>query len=180
MRFWHIPDRLPSAPDCLVIPSYALKDRHTPTLPTRAQISVAYIWWRRFPNARLIMSTGDNQALGISNASVMADYAVRLGVPRANIIEEDQSLTTYENMSFTDSIIEGEGLRQPTLVTLDLYTRRAVATARRLGWEDFYWISVYSQGEPASGYKWLQTSSRTTIFCYEVLAMAYSKFVGWA
>jgi hypothetical protein len=29
------------------------------------------------------------------------------------------------------------------------------------------------------GYKWLQTHSRFTIFCYELAAMFYSKIVGW-
>jgi hypothetical protein len=76
-------------------------------------------------------------------------------------------------------IIKRENLKQPTLVTLDLYTRRAVATAGKLGWKDFYWLSVFSKGQPAYGYKWLQTHSRFTIFCYEVGAMILSKFVGW-
>jgi uncharacterized SAM-binding protein YcdF (DUF218 family) len=125
------------------------------------------------------MSTGDNQELGISNAAVMADYAVTLGVPRENLVEEDRSVTTYENLLYSMEIIQAEDLKQPTLVTLDLYTRRAVATARKLGWKDFYWLSVFSKGQPAYGYKWLQTHSRFTIFCYELGAMVYSKIVGW-
>ncbi len=126
------------------------------------------------------MSTGDNQRLGITNAKVMVEYAARLGIPRENLVEEDRSRNTYENLLYSLDIIRREGLRQPTLVTLDLYTRRAIATAKRLGWENFYWLSVYSEGEPAYGYKWLQTHSRLTILCYEVAAMAYSKVVGWA
>jgi uncharacterized SAM-binding protein YcdF (DUF218 family) len=125
------------------------------------------------------MSTGDNQGLGIANSAVMAEYAMKLGVPRENIIEEDQSRNTYENLLYSMEIIKAQGLGQPTLVTLDLYTRRAVATARKLAWTDFYWLSVFSKGQPAYGYKWLQTHSRFTIFCYEVLAMIYSKAVGW-
>jgi uncharacterized SAM-binding protein YcdF (DUF218 family) len=180
MRLWTIPDHPPSNPDCLVIPSYALLDRSTPTAPTRAQIELAHTWWKRFPQARLILSTGDNQGLGVSNASVMADYAAGLGIPRQCLIEEDRSRNTVQNLRYSMEIIQREGLRQPTLVTLDLYTRRAVATAKKLGWVDFNWLSVYSQGQPAYGYKWLQTNSRITIFCYEVGAMLYSKMVGWA
>ncbi|MGE5376375.1 MAG: YdcF family protein [Bacteroidota bacterium] len=178
-RQWVIPDRLPPAPDCFVIPSYALKDRHTPTKPTAAQIQLAAKWWQRFPHASLIMCTGDNQRLGVSNASVMAAYAGRLRVPALNIIEEDRSLNTYENLYNARQIIQAKGFKQPTLVTLDLYTRRAVATARKMGWDDFYWLSVYSPGEPAYGWKWIQTHSRFTLYLYEVLAMEYSKIVGW-
>jgi uncharacterized SAM-binding protein YcdF (DUF218 family) len=184
MRFpfekqWTIPDHPPSIPGCFVIPSYALKDRSMPTKPTIAQIELAAEWWRRFPNSSLIMCTGDNQRLGLSNASVMAAYAVRIGVPAEKVIEEDKSLNTYENLFYALEIIRERNFRQPTLVTLDLYTRRAVATARKMGWEDFYWLSVYSSGEPAYGYKYFQTHSRFTLYVYELLAMVYSKMVGW-
>jgi uncharacterized SAM-binding protein YcdF (DUF218 family) len=178
-KTWIIPDHPPSQPDSFVIPSSALKDRTTPTQQTIAQITLAFEWWQRFPWAALIMCTGDNQRLGISNASVMADYAHGLGVPRENLIEEDQSRTTYENLLNAQEIIQERGFKQPALVTLDLYTRRAVATARRMGWDEFYWLSVYSAGEPAYGYKWIQTHSRFTLYHYEILAMVYSKMVGW-
>ena len=178
-RQWTIPDRPPVAPDCFVIPSYALKDRQTPTKPTAAEIQLAAEWWQRFPHAALIMCTGDNQRLGLSNASVMAAYAVGLGVPTQNVIEEDRSLNTYENLYNARQIIQEKGFKQPTLVTLDLYTRRAVATARKMGWDDFHWLSVYSRGEPAYGWKWIQTHSRFTLYLYELLAMVYSKLVGW-
>jgi len=178
-QIWTIPDHPPPAPDCFVIPSYALRDRSTPTRPTIAQIELAFEWWKRFPRARLVMSTGDNQWLGIPNSKVMVEYAARRGIPRENLIEEDRSRNTYQNLRYSMDIIKQEGWQQPTLVTIDLYTRRAVSTARKLGWTDFYWLSVYSKGEPAFGYKWLQTHSRFTIFCYEMAAMVYSKIMGW-
>ncbi len=179
-RIWIIPDNRPSNPDCFIVPSYALKDRSTPTRPTGAQIELAYKWWNKFPQAKIIMSTGDNQGLGVSNSKVMKEFAVTLGIPSEFIIEEDKSRNTFENLSYTYEIIKEEHFKQPTLITLDLYTRRAVATAKKLGWKDFYWISVFSEGEPAYGWKWIQTYSRFTIFCYEVSAMAYSKIVGLA
>ena len=178
-RFWRVEDNPPSEPSCYVIPSYALKSASLPTRPTRAEIELAFEWWKKFPNAKLIMSTGDNQALGIPNSKVMADYAASLGVPRANLIEEDRSWNTYTNLLYSMQIIQAHNLGSPTLVTLDLYTRRAVATARKLGWKDFHWLSVFSKGEPAYGYKWLQTYSRGTLFCYEVGALVFSKIMGW-
>jgi uncharacterized SAM-binding protein YcdF (DUF218 family) len=180
MRVWTVTDHPPSEPECFVIPSYALRDRSLPTRPTRAQIELACEWWRAFPRAVLIMSTGDNQHLGVPNSTVMAEYARRLGVPPAQIIEEDRSRNTVQNLRYAWAIVRAHRYRQPTLVTLDLYTRRAVATAHRMGWQEVYWLSVYSRGEPAYGVKALQTYSRATILCYEVLAMAYSKLAGWA
>jgi vancomycin permeability regulator SanA len=176
---WIIADHPPTRPGCFVIPSYALKDRFQPTRPTRAQIDLACRWWRRFPHASLIMCTGDNQGLGVTNAAVMARYAADLGVPRSKVIEENGSRNTDENLRYAMDIIRAEGFEQPTLVTLDLYTRRAVATCRKQGWQSFYWLSAYAEGEPAYGYKALQTRSRWTILGYEMGAMAYSKLVGW-
>jgi uncharacterized SAM-binding protein YcdF (DUF218 family) len=131
--FLTISDNPPPNPDCFVIPSYALKNRSLPNKPTRAQIELAYEWWKRFPRGKLIMSTGDNQWLGIPNSTVMAEYAVSLGIPRGNVIEEDQSLNTYENLIYSRKIIDREKFQQPTLVTLDLYTQRVVATAKKNG-----------------------------------------------
>jgi uncharacterized SAM-binding protein YcdF (DUF218 family) len=176
---WVIADRPPINPGCFVIPSYALKNHTQPTRPTRAQIELAYSWWRKFPQAKLILSTGDNQRMGITNAKVMADYAASLGVPRANLIEEDQSRDTYQNLAHSWEIIKQEGFEQPTLVTHAFYTRRASATARKMGWGNYYWLSAYSKGESGYGHKWLQTHSRMTILLYEILAMVYSKAVGW-
>ncbi|MDE3090127.1 MAG: YdcF family protein [Chloroflexota bacterium] len=177
--FWLLPDHPPTQPDAFVIPSYALKDRTLPTKPTRAQIELACEWWRRFPRAKIIMSTGDNQGLGVPNSRVMVEYAARLGVSREYLIEEGRSRNTRENLRYSMDIIEREHLHQPTLVTLDLYTRRAVATARKLGWKDFCWLSVFSKGEPAYGLKRWQTYSRGTIFAYELIATLYSKIAGW-
>src|SRR5215216_3320585 len=95
-HYWTIEDNPPTAPGCFVIPSYALKNKTTPTRPTRAQIELACEWWKKFPTSKLIMSTGDNQMLGITNAQVMANYAVSLGVPRQNVIEEGRSLNTHQ------------------------------------------------------------------------------------
>ena len=179
-KAWTIPDSPPSDPGCFVIPSYALVDRRLPTRPTIAQIELAYQWWKRYPQAKLIMSTGDNQRLGIPNSTVMVQYALGLGIPRENLIEEDRSMNTRENLLYSMEIIKRLGLQQPTLVTIDLYTRRAVATARKLGWTEFHWLSVYSRGEPAYGWKFFQTHSRLTILLYELGAMVFSKIVGWA
>lgn len=173
-------DNPPSNPDCFVIPSYGLRDRFMPNKPTRAQIVLAYEWWKKFPQAKLILSTGDNQELGIANSRIMAEFAMGLGIPRESLIEEDKSRNTYQNLLYSMHITKRESMKQPTLVTLDLYTRRAVAVAKKLGRKEFYWLSVFSEGESAYGYKRLQTHSRSTILCYEIAAMAYSKIVGWA
>jgi hypothetical protein len=179
-RFWTIPDNPPVNPGCFIIPSYALKDARLPIKPTRAQIDLACSWWTRFPEAKLIMCAGDNQGLGKTNARVMAEYAASKGIPMDNIIEEGRSLNTWQNLLYSTEIINERHLSRPTIVALDLYTRRVVAAAKKQKWKEFWWISAFSRGEAAYGIKTFQTWSRASIFCYELMAMAYSKIVGWA
>jgi uncharacterized SAM-binding protein YcdF (DUF218 family) len=135
--------------------------------------------WDRFPEATVIVSTGDNQGLGVTNAAVMADYLAGLGVPRNLIIEEDHSRNTFENLANCLSVVRAAGYDQPTMVTHDLYTRRAVAIARKMGWPDLRWVSAVSKGEPAAGWKYVQTRSRSTILLYEVAATVYCRIRGW-
>jgi uncharacterized SAM-binding protein YcdF (DUF218 family) len=176
---WRVPDHPPTNPGCLVVPSYALKNAREPTRPTRAQLELAADWWRIFPQAAVIVSTGDNQRLGVTNASVMADYLAGLGVEKGRIIREDRSRNTFDNLENCLEIVQASGFGQPTLVTFDLYTRRAVAIARKMSWPDLRWVSATSAGEPAAGWKYFQTHSRTTILLYEIGATAYCRLKGW-
>lgn len=176
---WRIPDNPPTQPGCLVVPSYALKSTSEATRPTRAALELAAAWWRRFPTARIIVSTGDNQKLGVTNAEVMAEYLVDLGVPAERVLREDRSRNTFENLVNCLDIVRSVDPTEPTLVTHDLYTRRAVAAARKMKWPDLRWLSATSSGEPAAGWKYFQTHSRLTILLYEMAATLYCRFKGW-
>lgn len=61
-----------------------------------------------------------NQGLGIPNSKVMATYAMRLGLPHENVIEEDRSKNTYQNLLYSMEIVKRLDLKQPTLVHLGI------------------------------------------------------------
>jgi uncharacterized SAM-binding protein YcdF (DUF218 family) len=174
---WTIEDNILKNSDCYLVLSYAVK-KNEPTLPTRALIVEVKKQYLKNPHAYVIMSTGDNQFLGISNARIMKDYGVKIGIPKEKIFEERISKNTYENLLYSKKILQEKKLRYPTLICLDLHSKRAVAIANKLGWSDFGWISVFSKGEGAYGYKWIQTYSRFTIFIYEIIATIYCTIKG--
>lgn len=66
-------------------------------------------------------------------AGLMRDIAVGMGVPSADCLVEDNSLSTYENLKNLKSLMEKEGLRTATIVTSPLHMKRAVMTAEKLG-----------------------------------------------
>jgi uncharacterized SAM-binding protein YcdF (DUF218 family) len=125
------------------------------------------------------MSTGDSQGLGISEAEIMARYAFSLDIPAERIIKEDLSMNTHENLSNSWKIVTKHDFKQPTIVAFDLHTRRVVNIAKKLGWKELYWLSAFSRGERAYGYKGVRTFSRPAILCYEIAVTVYSRIIGW-
>lgn len=146
---------------------------------TRAQIETAVSWQRRFPDAKVLFSTGDSQGLGIPDAVVMAAYARQLGLPTGAILLEERSRNTWENLAYSRQMIAELDLRQPTLVLYDLHARRVLAIARKMGWQDLYWLTAYSKGDGAHGIKWLRTFSRQVMLLYELLGMVHGRWKGW-
>jgi len=161
-----------------VVLSYAVEDRENPTVPTKAAICLAHRWWKKHPKASIIMSTGNNQRMDVSNSRVMVNYATKLGIPQKYLIEEDKSWDTVTNIKFTDQILQKKKFTRVIYVMYDLHVRRTLAIAKKMGKKDIHWISTASQGSPAYGIKFFQTYSRFTIFCYEILAYVYNRLKG--
>ncbi|OGG09566.1 hypothetical protein A2154_01405 [Candidatus Gottesmanbacteria bacterium RBG_16_43_7] len=176
MKFWTVGDHPVTRPDCLIVLSYAVESNKRLTKPTQAAINAADKIWKKNPRAVVIFSTGDNQGLGIPNSRVMAAYGRRLGIPTESIIEEDKSLTTYENLLFSFQIARKLKCRKILFVAYDLHIRRMLAIARKMKIYPLYWISATSAGSPAYGIKRFQTYSRLTILVYEMIAYIYNWF----
>lgn len=66
-------------------------------------------------------------------AALMRDIAVGMGVPAADCLVEENSLSTYENLKNLKVMMEKEGMRTAALVSSPLHMRRANAVARKLG-----------------------------------------------
>jgi uncharacterized SAM-binding protein YcdF (DUF218 family) len=173
-KYWILLDYPPQKTDCLLVLSYAVAGKNSPTVPTSRIIELAYLWWKKFPRAYVIMSTGDNQKLGIPNSKVMKEYAIKLGIPANKIIEENISRNTVENLIYSGQIIKNKKFREITLVLYDLHVRRVLKISQKLGLKNYYWISIGSPGSPAYGIKKFQTFSRGSIFIYEILAYVYN------
>jgi len=83
---------------------------------------------------RLLLSGGDARVFGEGpkEAEEMKRLAVRLGVPDKEIMLEDRSRTTYENLVETRRLL---GPKSVLLVTSAMHLPRAVALARKQGLE---------------------------------------------
>jgi uncharacterized SAM-binding protein YcdF (DUF218 family) len=82
----------------------------------------------------LVLSGGAPAGGGPTEAAAMAAHLGRLGVPARDLVLEDRSTTTEENLRHSAALLAGRGLPAPALVvTSDFHVRRVAALARRLG-----------------------------------------------
>lgn len=97
---------------------------------TMARVVEGIRVYREVSGARLVMSGGVLRTGDRAIARQMADFAVALGVPREDLITEESSQTTYENLREVQKIIGREPF---VLVTSACDLRRALAVAKKLG-----------------------------------------------
>ena len=95
----------------------------------------------------LIVSGGKGSDERVSEASAMAAYLMDRGVPADQIVLEDQSRSTEENLVFSKAIMDRlrPGARA-TVVTSDFHAFRAALLARRLG------LRAQATGARVAGY----------------------------
>ena len=160
----------------IVAVSYALDRRARLTPPTQAIMDRAIAEWRAQPDAWLIPSTGDNQRLGVTNARVMADYAVQNGVPRERILEEDRSSNTWQNLAYSWALAQAHGADRLIIVAYDLHAPRCrlVAEKQKL---PFTLVTATSRETGYAARKpWF--AHRALIWLYETLATLYGRLAG--
>ena len=85
---------------------------------------------------KLIPSGGMGGDEKISEAEAMKRYLIEKGIPEDDIIMEDKSTTTYENLTNSKQIIDSRGGRKKTaLVSNNYHVYRALRYCRRLGFK---------------------------------------------
>ena len=83
---------------------------------------------------KLIPSGGKGSDETISEAEAMTQYLVSRGVPEEDILPEDQSTTTLENLQFSKKIMDTYDCRKYTaLVTSNYHVYRALRYCREIG-----------------------------------------------
>lgn len=67
-----------------------------------------------------------------TEAGLMRDIAVGMGVPAGDCLVEDKSLSTFENLRNLKAFMDKEGIKTATLVSSPLHMKRAALTAKKL------------------------------------------------
>ena len=107
----------------------------TVSRPLYHRLNAAVDYWRQNPSAYIIVCGGLGNRAVITEAEAMARHLIARGVPREQILLEDRSTSTYENLTFAKEILDEkfpQGFRS-VLITNDFHIYRAVMTARQVG-----------------------------------------------
>lgn len=119
--------------DCeyvIVLGAQVRGTRITKSLAKR--LDAAFDYYVENPDSTFIVSGGQGRGEDISEASAMADYLIRKGVPQNKIILEDRSTDTNENISFSMEFITDKNAKV-AIVTNNFHVFRAVHIARAKG-----------------------------------------------
>lgn len=127
---------------------------------------------------RLIVSGGATPGDGVvrSEAELMRQMALTMGVRPGDIVVENRSSRTYENGKEVAAIMRREGWRSALLVTDAVHMRRAWLVFHRLGILAYPTPShtpSFQAGTPGQGFALLEQ------VVYEMMATAIYKLRGW-
>ena len=108
-----------------------------PSVLLRDRLDTALAYWEEHPDVRVVVTGGKGDDEHLSEAQCMYDYLTAHGVDGANILMEDSSVNTYQNIYGTLNLLwnepnpwewsDGSGLRTPdsyVLVSNDFHLAR--------------------------------------------------------
>lgn len=109
-----------------------------PSLMLRRRLDAAYDYLCEYEDVTVIVSGGKGSDELVSEAQCMSDYLISKGIAPERIIMEDKSASTYENLKFSQEIIEKNNLCEKiTIVTDGYHQLRAEMIASGLGLESY-------------------------------------------
>lgn len=145
-----------------------------PSVLLRDRLDTALAYWEEHPDIHIVVAGGKGDDEHISEAQCMYDYLTARGVDGANILKEDQSRNTHQNIQRTLALL-GNGAAQwdmdsapdrYVLVSSDFHlTRILMLWARATGRTD----NVTTLPAPVS-----HAPSRVQMFFREPLALVKS------
>jgi len=98
-------------------------------------IKMVYKLYRDGFIPKILVSGGRNRVTGESEALEMSQKLIKLGVKREDIISEDQSTNSLENVLFSKEVIKKkigfENLKKIIAVVKHYHSRRALMTLRK-------------------------------------------------
>jgi uncharacterized SAM-binding protein YcdF (DUF218 family) len=116
--------------DYAIVLGLALENgKPVPDLTARLDTARAYL--EKYPEARLILTGGNADETGFTEAAVMCDILTGKGVPEGRLILEDQAETTKENFQNIAGMLQAD--EPVVMISSNYHMDRAVRNAGEAG-----------------------------------------------
>ncbi len=103
---------------------------------TLERVVQAVILYREGFASKIIFSGGTSMGNSRqSDATAMKDVSLQLGVKESDVLLEERSRDTIENLTYSKKIIDKNGFKKVLLVTSAIHTYRSLQIAKSLGLE---------------------------------------------
>ena len=121
--------------DAILVLGLKLKENGMPEQALLDRVVLAAKLYQEGLSGLIIPCGGQTENTPVSEAKVMADTLMNLGVKKEHIHQEDKSLYTVENIRNAKAILQEMGISNPrvVLVTSDYHAFRAAYMARSMG-----------------------------------------------
>ncbi|MBP1043856.1 YdcF family protein [Vagococcus sp. BWB3-3] len=142
--------------------------RGTPAVPSpvlKERLDTALTYIEDNPNTQIVVCGGQGADESDSEANVMATYLIEHGVPDTNIIREDDSTRTMENLMNAE---HETTLGKTVIVSNDFHIYRAKMLANRIGIKEVSGLAAKSE-----------TSAKYVTYAREVIALGYGLVFDW-
>jgi len=103
----------------------------------RERVNHATDLYRRGRVRKLIFTGGQGGRGEPTESFAASQYALARGVPAGDILIEERSRTTYENIHYAKQVADGHGLKKVLIVSDPLHMKRAMVMAGDMGVEAY-------------------------------------------
>lgn len=114
-----------------------------PSRVLKYRLDKALEYWLQNPDAKVIVSGGQGANEPIAEADGMFAYLVQEGIPAEQILIENRSVNTYENLRFSGELLDKEQAKV-VIVTNDFHVFRAEKLAQAQGYRNVCGIAAPS------------------------------------
>lgn len=107
-----------------------------PSRSLRYRLDRALVYLKKHPETLVVVSGGQGDDEDVPEAFAMRDYLVKKGYDKENIVTEEKSTSTWENLLFSKTILDERlGDYKAMVVSNDYHLYRARMLAERMGIE---------------------------------------------
>lgn len=89
-------------------------------------------YYKKYPNTIFILSGGVGKNEKLSEAKAMENYLIEKGIPKKNLILEENSTSTYENLKFSKEILKNLKVKNIGVISSSFHLYRTKYIAKKL------------------------------------------------